>query len=73
MWRWYGASIYGEEIANIRKTYGNFLLFVSSFGVSSDVLLTNPDSGYVSSNNSEFLYAISTVVLARTIQAMLLR
>jgi surface carbohydrate biosynthesis protein len=61
MWRWYGASIYGEEIANIRKTYGNFLLFVSSFGVSSDVLLTNPDSGYVSSNNSEFLYAISTI------------
>ena len=61
IWRWYGASIYADEIANIRKTYGNFLLFISSFGVSSNIFLTNPDSGYISSGNSEFLKAISTI------------
>lgn len=61
IWRWYGASIYAAEIAKINNTYGDFLLFISSFGVSTDPLMTNPNSGYISTSDSRYLGAISTI------------
>jgi surface carbohydrate biosynthesis protein len=61
LWRWYGNIVYAEEISEIRKTYGDFLLMISSFGVSSETSLTNPDEGYVPTSDKNYLDAISII------------